>query len=243
MTDQANGHPGQVQRLFDEKAATWSAKYAADGPLSGRLIRLADAVGYHTGPGGTVLDLGCGTGDLGRHLSEAGFRVTGCDISASMLGEAAAARPSGAVEWVRLSPDWQVLPFPAAAFDAVVASSVLEYVCSPADVLAECARVLRPGGVMLATVPDQGHPVRWLEGAARAVALVPGTGAVSGRWPRLGGYLAYLRISRQRHTAGWWSQTAARAGLLTVPVPPDPGQPGPLRLLTFQRPALSGERQ
>ncbi len=160
-----------------------------------------------------------------------------------MLAEAAAAQPGSAVTWVRLNPDWQVLPFPAASFDAVVASSVLEYVRSPALVLAECARVLRPGAVMLATVPDPGHPVRWLEAAARAVALVPGTQALSGRWPRLGGYQAYLRVSRQRHTAGWWSRAAARAGLLTVPVPPDPGQPDPLRLVTFQRPARAGDRR
>ena len=107
-----------------------------------------------------------------------------------------------------------------------------------ADVLAECARILRPGAVMLATVPDLGHPVRWLEGAARALALVPGAEAVSGRWPRIEGYRTYLRISRQRHGVGWWSQAAARAGLLTVPAPADPGQPDPLRLLTFQRPCL-----
>lgn len=69
MTDQMPGHNGQVQRLFDEKAATWSAKYTAHGPLLGRLSRLADVLGYHVGPAGTVLDLGCGTGDLARHLS------------------------------------------------------------------------------------------------------------------------------------------------------------------------------
>jgi SAM-dependent methyltransferase len=241
MTDQVTRHPYQVQRLFDAKAATWSAKYGADGPLSGRLTRLGDATGYHADPGGTVLDLGCGTGDLTRDLSSAGFRVTGCDISASMLAEAAAAQSDSTVEWVRLSPDWQMLPFPAASFDGLVASSVLEYVCSPVPVLAECARVLRPGAVMLATVPDLGHPVRWLEGAARAMALVPGTQAVSGRWPRLGNYVTYLRISRHRHTAGWWSQAAARAGLLTVSFPPDLGQPDPLRLLTFQRSARTGD--
>jgi SAM-dependent methyltransferase len=235
MADQATAHPDQVRRLFDAKAATWSGKYAPDGPLAGRLIRLADAVSIHVPAGGKVLDLGCGTGELARFLSAAGFRVTGCDISASMLAGAVAA-PGGTVEWVRLNLDWQVLPFPAAAFDAVVASSVLEYVSSPSQALAECARVLRPGAVMLATVPDLRHPVRWLEAAARAVALLPGAGATAGRWPRLGSYLAYLRISRQRHTAGWWSQAAARAGLLTVPVPPDPGQRAPLQLLTFQRP-------
>jgi SAM-dependent methyltransferase len=239
VTDQATTHSQQVRQLFDAKASSWQAKYAPDGRLAARLTQLADMVGYHVGPAGTVLDLGCGTGDLARHLSGAGFKVTGCDISQGMLMEAAAARPGGAVQWVPLDPDWQVLPFPATAFDAVVASSVLEYVHSPADVLAECSRMLGPGGIMLATVPDPGHPIRWLEAAVRAAALAPGARAVDRRWPRLGRYLTYLRISRHRHAVGWWSKSAARAGMLTVPLPPDPHQHTPLRLLIFQRPALS----
>jgi SAM-dependent methyltransferase len=241
VADQVTAHAQQVQRLFDQKASTWADKYAQHGPLTGRLTQLAGAVGYGAPACVDVLDLGCGSGEMSRHLAAAGLRVTGCDISANMLAEAVSAQPESTVEWVRLSPDWQMLPFPAASFDALVASSVLEYVCSPALVLAECARVLRPGAVMLATVPDLGHPVRWLEGAARAMALVPGTQAVSGRWPRLGNYVTYLRLSRHRHRADWWSQAAARAGLLTVSFPPDPGLPDPLRLLTFQRSALTGD--
>lgn len=241
MADQP-AHTEQVQSLFEAKASGWPAKYAPGGVLAGRLTRLADAVSYHARAGGTVLDLGCGTGEMARYLSGAGFVVTGCDISAGMLAEAAAAYPRDAVQWVQLKPDWQVLPFRGGTFDAVIASSVLEYVRSPTLVLAECARVLRPGAVMLATVPDVTHPVRWLEGAARAMALAPGACRAARRWPRLSGYLTYLRISRQRHTPGWWSLAAARAGLLTVPVPPDPGQHTPLRLLTFQRPAGAGRQ-
>ncbi len=117
-----------------------------------------------------MLDLGCGTGELARHLAASGLRVTGCDISANMLNQAAAADAAGAAGWVPLQPGWQALPFAPASFDAVVAASVLEYVGSPAAVLGECARVLRPGGVMLCTVPDLAHPVRWLEWAAAAIS-------------------------------------------------------------------------
>ena len=133
-------------------------------------------------------------------------------------------------------PGWQALPFAPASFDAVVAASVLEYVDFPAAVLGECARILRPGGVLLCTVPDLANPVRWLEWAAGTIARLPAVQAAGTAWPRLGRYLAYLRISRQRRSTSWWHAIAAQAGLVTVSFPGRAVR-SPLCLFTFQRPS------
>ncbi len=229
------GHTEQVRSLFDSKAAGWPGKYAADGRLAGRLTRLSATVRVLTAPGGELLDLGCGSGDLARHLAAGGYRVTGCDISPRMLEQAAAADHGHAVHWAVLEPGWRTLPFTSASLDTVVASSVLEYVADPVMVLAECARVLRPDGVLLVTVPRLAHPVRWAEWPLGLAARTPLAGPVGLGGPRAAQYLAYLRMSRQRHLVRWWHAAAAHAGLI-----PQAGQPAahdPLSLLAYARTA------
>jgi SAM-dependent methyltransferase len=229
----ASDHADPVLTLFDEKAADWPSKYAAGGRLVGRLTQFIEAVLDLTVARGELLDLGCGSGELARHLATVGYRVTGCDIAPRMLRQATVADREHAVRWIRLEPCWRTLPFTADSLDAIVAASVLEYVRDPAAVLAECARVLRPGGVLLCTVPDLTHPMRWLEWPLSRIARMAPARAVGGA-SRVSRYLTYLRVSRQRWSARWWQEAGRLAGLqlaLTASRPPR----GPLRLLAFTR--------
>jgi SAM-dependent methyltransferase len=240
-------HADQVRALFEVKADGWPAKYAADGALSGRLALLAGTVRDLTRPGGEVLDLGCGSGDLARRLAADGYLVAGCDIAPAMVRQATEADRERAVRWIRLEPRWKALPLPRGQLDTIVASSVLEYVRDPPAVLAECARVLRPGGVLVCTVPNVGHPVRWLEWPLRLAARSPaGPAALAALMPghagrRAGEYLSYLRVSCQRRRLPWWHAAASQAGLVPVPTRRQPRRP--LSLLILARPAeRAGQR-
>ncbi|MEU2054271.1 class I SAM-dependent methyltransferase [Streptomyces bungoensis] len=101
---------------------------------------------------GRLLDVACGTGIVTRRLAAArpGLRVTGADLSPAMARRAAARLP-GAV----LRADCRRLPCADAVLDAVTSIWLLHLLTDPADVravVAECARVLRPGGVYVTTV-------------------------------------------------------------------------------------------
>ncbi|MGV9250077.1 class I SAM-dependent methyltransferase [Streptomyces sp. NPDC003697] len=101
---------------------------------------------------GSLLDVGCGTGIVTRRLAAArpGLRVTGADRAPAMARQAAARLPGAVV-----LADARRLPFPDGRFDAVTSVWLLHLAPGPADaeaIVAECARVLRPGGVYVTTV-------------------------------------------------------------------------------------------
>lgn len=103
----------------------------------------------------TLLDVGCGTGLVTERLERPGLRVFGVDAAPGML--AVAARRVGPV--LALG-DCQRLPFADASLDAVSAVWLLHLLPDAPAVVAECARVLRPGGVFVTTVDkDSGHDV------------------------------------------------------------------------------------
>ncbi|GEC03317.1 methyltransferase [Streptomyces spinoverrucosus] len=100
----------------------------------------------------SLLDVACGTGIVTRRLAaaRAGMRVTGADLTYAMARHAAARLPGTVV-----LADCRRLPFRDGEFDAVTSVWLLHLLQRPEHVraaVAECARVLRPGGVYVTTV-------------------------------------------------------------------------------------------
>ncbi|MBI3824839.1 MAG: methyltransferase domain-containing protein [Candidatus Rokubacteria bacterium] len=97
-----------------------------------------------------VLEVGCGAGHLLARLP-AGRRC-GLDLSDVLLHKAA--RRAGRLASL-VQGDAQSLPFRAGAWDRVYCSEVLEHLADPPAALAEIARVVRPGGVAVVSVPNE----------------------------------------------------------------------------------------
>jgi SAM-dependent methyltransferase len=128
---------------FDEIAAAYDASLPAhvvEHYLEKRIALLTGLV-----PGGSVLDVGCGTGVLAGRLSARGYEVVGVDPSEGMLDVMRRRAP----EVTAVKAPGDALPFPPDRFDLVMSVATLHHIAAPDLVrrtLAEMARVCRPRG-------------------------------------------------------------------------------------------------
>lgn len=98
-----------------------------------------------------LLDLGCGMGGFAVAAALAGITVTAVDYHADYCAITALRAARYNLDIPVAVAAGEVLPLPSARFDAVTCWDVLEHVQSPARLLAEIARVLRPGGIVVLT--------------------------------------------------------------------------------------------
>lgn len=135
-------------------------------------------------PGQTILDLGCGAGIdtiiAARRTGPRG-RVLALDFLPEMLDRtAAAAREAGLTNVELLEGELEAVPLPDDSVDLIVSNGVINLSARKARVMAECARVLRPGGRLCVSdlTVDQGdlppeiltQPAAWAGCVAGALA-------------------------------------------------------------------------
>jgi SAM-dependent methyltransferase len=194
------GDPLAPAATFDYEGKRWGAAPLAARPrfMNGLKLRylLEDLGPIH----GTVLDVGCGAGQVAKAVRRArpDLEVHGCDISRAALAAASAPTAEG-VDFREATAER--LPFADGEVDFVWIFDVLEHVDAPELVLREVHRVLKPGGGF--------HIVLPLEGQPRTLYSLVGCGA---RWTakvRHGGHI-------QIFSAGRYEAMAASCGLPVV---------------------------
>lgn len=98
-----------------------------------------------------VLDAGSGEGYGTAILAQRAADVIGVDLDEAFVDHAGRAYPAARFR----RADVLALPFPDRSFDAVVTLQVVEHLPGPRDFVAECARVLRPGGTLILSTPNR----------------------------------------------------------------------------------------
>lgn len=146
-----------VKRLFGERVSQWAACYSDPKPrsLSAQnlisrqriALEMVEVVGPRTA---TILDVGCGTGEMAATLMRRGYGVWGVDIAEAMIRHA---RGRCGSDRFRVG-DIEHLPFRNDSFDAVVCLGVVEYLDIDEQALREMWRVLKPGGRAVVSTPN-----------------------------------------------------------------------------------------
>ena len=139
-------------REVAERYDGWAESYDAD--LASWAYRapavVADTVMTRLPAAESLLDVGCGTGLVGRELRARGFggQILGLDISSASL---AIAEKNGGYDALEQADLQQRLPVDHDSVDAVVCVGVMTYLPDVEAVWREFARVVRPGGLVVAT--------------------------------------------------------------------------------------------
>ena len=123
---------------YAEFLANWDANFYA---------KYADTLRPDS-PGGRVLDVGCGVGQVVARLTEAGFEAHGVDVSEPNIE-----RAQKFCKRCQLY-DGEKLPFPDQHFASAGALNVLEHVDEPEAFIRELVRVVQPGGKIVLSSPN-----------------------------------------------------------------------------------------
>lgn len=158
--------------FYDRLAGRWSqSHYGPHGDMIPRIARFAGALADLVPASASILDYGCGTGDIAAALAALGYRVEARDMSPKMIEQARALHAGSGVRFAVVAPAGAPagVSLGEPAFDAILCSSVLEYVHDLPETLRSLAAALKPAGWLLATVPNIHHPRRRGEATQRAL--------------------------------------------------------------------------
>jgi ArsR family transcriptional regulator len=154
LAELKNARAEAARAFVSANAARWDAERALHVPeneVEAALLRLVPAGRYER-----LLDVGTGTGRILELLATRVTQAVGLDLSREMLAIARGRIAAADLAQANLRHgSFYELPFAAGSFDLVIAHMALHFAEDPAAVVAEAARVLAPGGLLLAVDFDR----------------------------------------------------------------------------------------
>jgi SAM-dependent methyltransferase len=133
-----------------------------------KLHHLTRLIPFDRSRGRRVLEVGCGAGvDLAR-FATGGAVVVGIDLAESAIELARSNFAQQGLTGEFHVASGEALPFPDASFDLVYAHGVVQYTADPHRMIAECRRVLRPGGQAIFQVYNR---VSWLNALSKLMSI------------------------------------------------------------------------
>ncbi len=155
-----------VKEMFNSDAREYLAAYEDPSQLRSFIFQERKRVVFEffRGVSGVVLDVGCGPAVYTDGLVRAGCTIHGVDISPEMIALAKqgqfpkASFSIGSVE---------SLSFPSKTFDGILCVGVLEYLEQWQAAVSEMARVIKPGGRIVVTIPNGDSGLNRLDSALR----------------------------------------------------------------------------
>lgn len=219
-----------MSTLFDQVAGKF-ADDIDDMIGCGRYVRgdlFTRLAAHHLPKGGYLLDYGCGPGRLSGLLASLGFKVKGVDTSPGMIEQARTLiKPGMALSFQPIEHASDALQ--GSSYDAIVCSSVIEYVADAEGLLQQFRASLRPGGQLLISFANSSSYIRkrW-QREAGGNPMGPGQHHVW-TWAQFRALLErnrfraetrpqYFESPWDRHPWGKWARGSALVGSLGVVV-------------------------
>jgi ubiquinone/menaquinone biosynthesis C-methylase UbiE len=157
-------HKDEVRRMFDALAHDYFQEREEHASFQKQKAAVLDLL---EGARGRILDIGCGPAVMQEALLQRGFEVCGLDASPEMIrfGRQRILPHLNGGHCHLLVGDAEALACTDRQFDAVLSMGMLEYLPSYDRALREMHRALRPGGMLVLTVPNRLAPYNLARGA------------------------------------------------------------------------------
>ncbi len=142
------------RRLGEEGQRHSDGKPFSDAECGALLIDMGQALNLLPRPPAKVLDIGCGTGWTSEFLAQAGYGVTGLDISPDMIEACRRLRSGKDLQF--LVGDFESIPS-TSSYEAILSFGSLHHCDNLNSALACCFGALQKGGVLILLEPGEGH--------------------------------------------------------------------------------------